>query len=169
MFFENSGYTGDLFEVEVIGEPKKVAWSATERNWRMRDGIEFAHKHNLTQHGPIAEAIRVEVSKQLGVNSAEVLVFNTLRTPLDVFHGTDCFFEFKGTVVTVDASLRNKGRYKADVQLGMEILNPDGTPNPNEINRLAEEIAGKWHSNWRRYQGIRAERQGGGIRVWLPT
>ena len=169
MFVAKSGYTGHLFEEEVIGTPKIVSWQADGRRWKVRGCVEFAHRHQLTQHGPIAEQLRLKVAERLGVDGRRVLIYNTINTPFDFYLGADCFFEFQGTVVTCDASLRNKGSYKADVQIGEAIIGQDGEPNQEEINRLADQIAGQWHRNFRRFREVCTQRQGGGVLTWHPT
>jgi len=56
------------------------------------------------------------VCVELGVEEwSEVALYTAVGSPLDRFHGIDAFFEFHGTIVSIDLTVGRKGSHKADL------------------------------------------------------
>ncbi|MEK7621833.1 MAG: hypothetical protein AAB415_01510 [Patescibacteria group bacterium] len=111
------GYTGHLFEEEVLG----TGWAS----WDLRNYVPFDEALTLVRshqnwnpsdpttrrandlHAEVALALELE-------NWQELCFFSALKSPLDFFHGVDGFFEFRGRVVTIDLTTNpHKDRAKA--------------------------------------------------------
>jgi hypothetical protein len=69
----------------------------------------------------------------------KVKVFSTIGKPLD-FHGVDCFFYYRGTVVTVDLTIKEgKKNPRADLVLTDQVI----ASSQRDIDDFAEQIANR--------------------------
>lgn len=129
----HDGYTGHLFEEEVLGICK-----ASYRGYMSwRDAAELVRKNQPLKKTRVATRLEVEVGRQLG---EVVRFFTAVRSVMDVFHGTDGFFEFRGLVVTIDVTMKSdKDSGKADL-----IVHADDLENlPMLAGRIAHEFVRK--------------------------
>ncbi len=101
------GYTGRLFEEEVLGT-LHISWS--RENYVPFDravALAIAHQ-NWNPSDPssrLANDLHSEVALSLGLEDwQELHLFSSVNSPLDYFHGVDGFFEFRGRVVTFDVT-----------------------------------------------------------------
>ena len=129
----NDGYTGHLYEEEVLGHS-----SAHHRGYlRWREAVEVVRKNQPRAHTPIAAKLERAVACEL---RSSVKFFTAVRSTLDVMHGCDGFFEYSGVVVTIDLTLNpHKDSGKADL-----IIAPDDVANvPALAERIARELRTK--------------------------
>lgn len=105
------GYTGRLFEEEVLGV-LKVSWSRedyvpfnkalalarTHQNWNPSDP---SSRPANDLHSEVALALELE-------DWQELRLYSSVNSPLDYFHGVDGFFEFRGQVVTIDVTTNSR-------------------------------------------------------------
>jgi hypothetical protein len=94
-------------------------------------------------HIQAANDLHYFVFEAMGIEEIESLkLYTALNTPLDYYHGVDCFFEFNGEVVTIDLTLNlNKPDVKADVRIDDQIIDDDKNIRENYMKELAREIA----------------------------
>ncbi len=127
------GYTGHLFEEEVLGRCQ-----ATHRGYlQWREAAEAVRKSQPRTKTPVAVKLQSEISRQLG---GAVQFYTAVRSTLDVMHGCDGFFEFRGVVATVDLTMNpNKDSGKADI-----IIHQDDVANLSLLaGRIARELQSK--------------------------
>lgn len=132
-------YTGHLYEVEKLGR-----CTATSRGYmKFRASLDFARAHQPRSKRQVAAQLEREVSKRLG---GWCDFYTAVRTPLDVYHGVDGFFELDGIVVTVDVTMNSrKDSCKADVLVCREDL----ADLPALAGRIAREFKTKERRrNW---------------------
>lgn len=111
-----SGYTGHLFEEEVLGACK-VRWDR-KRYYSYRLCVEATKKCQPKQTRHQVVSLETTVSSELG---QPVKFFTAVGTPMDVLHGVDGFFECEGMLVTIDLTLNpHKTSHKADI-----VFNPN--------------------------------------------
>lgn len=125
--------TGHLFEERVLG----VCLAKSRGHMQWREAAEAVRKGQPREKKPIAARLENEVGKQLG---GRCMLYTAVRSSMDIFHGVDGFFEFQGTVVTVDLTLNpNKDSGKADV-----IIYPDDIDDlPALVARIVREFGTK--------------------------
>lgn len=160
-----SGETGGTLEWGVFGGigKGKVAGAvremglAPEEIEKLRGGylpydksVELVKKiQNVTEtHGPanpekiIIVDIKNFLEESLKKNSENIRFYSALKTPLDIMHGVDAFFEIdvekeegkeekKPIVVTLDITMRGKEGDK-DQKANVLIRMPDGAPLSGE-------------------------------------
>ncbi len=132
----SDGYTGRLFEEEVLLKchfswkgyiPFRESVRLVEANqpWNPADP---STRGASDLHTQVAMALELE-------NWDELRLFSALRTPLDIFHGVDAFFEWQGRVVTLDLTCnQKKDGYKADLMIRPE-------DSDDDWNRVGHSIA----------------------------
>lgn len=121
MSFEQSGYTGGLWEREVLGGNCEGEWT-NDRFWSREAALKFAKDHQpkgWRPHDPnsrFANDVHALVAQKLGLEDwADLKLYSALGSPADSFYGVDAFFEYGDTFVTIDLTLDpNKQDYKAD-------------------------------------------------------
>lgn len=132
-----TGYTGRLFEEEILGEIH-VSWDGYMTYNR---SLEYAKEHQewdpSDPETPKANDLHALVAIALNLEDWSNLKFyNAVDTPMDYFHGVDCFFEFDGEIVTIDLTVNpHKREYKADL-----IVHPDDLEE-KKIRNLAYFIS----------------------------
>ena len=124
---KNTGYTGKLFEGEVLGECK-VAWDGY---MSYKGSMELVRENQpwdpSDPESRVANDLHASVAITAGIEDFEELkLFTALGTPLDYFHGVDAWFEFRGSVLTVDVTTnRHKDEYKADMVIHLDDLDEE--------------------------------------------
>lgn len=127
---QHDGYTGHLFEEEVLG--RCMVSCHGYMSWK--DAVELVCKNQPRSKTKIATRLEQEVGKCLG---KPVQFFTSVSSAMDVFHGTDGFFEYHGVVVTLDVTMNpHKDCGKADV-----IVHESDLENLAELaGRIAREM-----------------------------
>ena len=127
------GYTGHLFEEEVLGNCQAECHGYM--SWR--EAVELVRKSQPRHKTPVATRLEVEVGRQLG---GVVKFFTAVHSAMDVFHGTDGFFEYCGVVVTIDVTTNpHKDCGKADM-----IVHQGDLENLSTLaGRIARELNSK--------------------------
>ncbi len=127
-----SGYSGQLFEYEVLGRVAKCVNSEDIKYISYRQAIEQAKTTQSTDWDPadpptdVANDLHALVAMKLGIEEwSELKLFSAIGKALDYFHGVDAFFEYRGNVCTIDLTLKDKGGYKADVEVSPRDLEKD--------------------------------------------
>lgn len=139
-------YTGGLFEREILGECIFV-WDKYSsyikcielvkanqpRGWNPSDPPTVA-ANDL--HALVVEALNLE-------DYDSVKLYTALHSPLDFYHGVDCFVEYNGRVATIDLTVnRYKDVYKANFILHEhEVYNEQGKVNQEALRLKARDIA----------------------------
>lgn len=132
----HDGITGHLFEEATLGRCAAICQGY--ESWRK--AVEEVRKHQPRQKRPAAVRLENEVVKCFGKLGMSVKFYTAVRSTLDVYHGVDAFFEFRGVLVTIDVTINpNKDCGKADV-----IVHADDFENlPALAGRIAREFATK--------------------------
>ena len=126
-----NGYTGRLFEEEVLGEIH-LSWDGY---MTYRDSVKYVKEHQewdpTDPSTDKANDLHALVAIDLDLEDFDELkLYNALDTPMDYFHGVDCFFEFEGEIVTIDLTVNpSKITYKADLVLHPDDLEKKGIKN----------------------------------------
>lgn len=156
-----SGYTGGLLESEVFGEIEvgriKEALSGLKLTQEeiyeyeesgylnYHDSVNFAKKVQKEypedeEVGPtnpkerFANDLHATLMEELDIEDSEdVYFYSSVKTPLDLKHGVDAFFEIKrkegdSFLITIDVSMKDKEFQKANVLIVMK----EGAPDPSE-------------------------------------
>jgi hypothetical protein len=132
----DDGYTGHLYEEEVLGRCQ-----AQHRGYmQWREAADLVRKNQPTRKAPCALSLEREVSRQLG---DQAVFYTAVRSTLDVMHGCDGFFEFRGMVVTIDLTMNpHKDCGKADI-----IVHKDDVDDlPQLAGRIVRELRSKQQS-----------------------
>lgn len=129
----SDGYTGHLFEEEVLG----CCLAAHRGYMRWHEAAETVCKNQPPRKTLTATALEREVARQAKVPAR---FFTAVRSTFDIAHGCDAFFEFAGTVVTLDLTMNpHKDSGKADV-----IVHADEVADiPALAGRIARELRSK--------------------------
>ena len=127
-----NGYTGHLFEEEVLG-PCPVEWHG---GLTLKDIVRFSFGYKANDVlGSVRHGLRVRIARALGVFVTEVKLISVLNTPLDRA-GVDGVFVFRGIVVTIDFTTRpEKDEWKADV-----VIHPEDIES-SSIQKTAQAVA----------------------------
>src|SRR3990167_3897702 len=124
----NSTRKGREFEEKILGFPCYWSWQGAPE-WAKRDTarcLQMVRKNqpwDPTDPGDpddsknhFAQDLHADVCVELGVEEwSEVALYTAVGSPLDRFHGIDAFFEFHGTIVSIDLTVGRKGSHKADL------------------------------------------------------
>jgi len=159
-----SGYTGGVLEWELFGDVNKmkVEEAVEEMNLTYDRSIELAKKIQKQEGGSspsdpknkFANDLHATLAEKLDLEDMEDLNFySALKTPLDIKHGIDSFFEInyevekddkkeeKSALVTLDVTMRGElsKNQKANVIIRMQ----GGAPDPDEADyeQKLEQIA----------------------------
>lgn len=102
-----------------------------------------------------AEDLHCQVALALGLEDFTELSFlSALGSPLDLFHGVDGLFEWKGGIVTIDLTVDpNKVNYKADLSSNQIRYRSDVIIRPEDEND-------NWQSAGRRIASLLQTRKG---------
>ncbi len=117
---EGTGYTGRLFEKEVLATcllhwKQGQAYDGFQKSmWLVMMCQPWDPSDPSTRAG---NDLHCQVALALGLEDwGELRFFSALGSPLDRFHGIDGFFEWRGTVVSIDLTTDpKKVEYKADI------------------------------------------------------
>lgn len=119
MSFES---TGGTVERELFDRPKGMA-AETPKYLNRREAFRFVREHQpegSDPHDPkqdFAASVMAEVEKILGVSGKDQILFYTaVGSSLDRYQGIDGWYEYKGTIVTIDLTANpHKDSHKADI------------------------------------------------------
>ncbi len=106
---------GHLFEEVTLG----VCLVEYHGYLTWQKAAEQVRTHQPCTHRPAARRLHAEVAKRFGKCASAVKFYTAVHSPLDMFHGVDCFFEFRGVMVTIDVTInpgKNSGRADVVVQ-----------------------------------------------------
>lgn len=121
-------HTGRDLECEVLGTVE-IEWHGY---MSFRESTELV-KRDQSKCSKRLWMLAELISRRLG---AEVKAYTSVGTPLDVFHGVDAFFEFRGTMVSIDLTLNpTKVCHKADV-----VFNPNLSPWQTLIEAVTHQF-----------------------------
>lgn len=115
-----NGYTGRLFEEEVL-KTCLFQWNGTMEYVPFRKSMRLVMMcQPWDPSDPSTRAgndLHCQVAMALGLEDwGQLRFFSALGSPLDRWHGVDGFFEWRGTVVTIDLTIDpTKVGYKADM------------------------------------------------------
>ncbi len=140
-----SGYTGGLFEWELLGPcleavnfkkavymPFKAAMCAV----KSKQPVDPTGRPQK----PFAQALKRGIVKRLGVLYHEVKFYSAVGSSLDVFHGIDAFVEYRGKIVTMDVTMNSqKDAYKADFLITKDVYEA----GPSSWEELAKDMANR--------------------------
>ncbi len=130
-----SGYTGHLFEEEVLGKCQ-----STHRGYmRWHEAAAEVRKNQPRTTAPVASKLCGELRKKLP--GIDIRFYTAVGSTLDLMHSVDGFFEFEGTVsVTIDLTMNSaKDCCKADVL----VCESDLADLPALAFRVARELQTK--------------------------
>ena len=131
----SSGYTGHLFEEEVLGRCR-----TTHRGYmRWNDAAAEVRKSQPRAMTPTASKLQSELRKKLP--GIDIRFYTAVGSTLDRMHSVDGFFEFEGKVsVTLDLTMNpDKDCCKADVL----VCESDLADLPALAYRVARELQTK--------------------------
>ena len=120
MFESPSGYTGHIFESEVLGTCRVRAHGYIKFNQALS---EVKENQPNDPHHPIGEAgeFHKAVASVMGVDPDKLELYTAVGSSLDIFHGIGGFFSFEGVTVTVDVTANShKDNCKARVLVCMD-------------------------------------------------
>ncbi len=101
------GYTGRVFEREVLGECRVRCQGYLKFRQAMEEVISnqpHAPHDPPGEVGHFRDAVFKEM-KQMGLNPKYLRLYTAVGSALDRFHGIDGFFTFEGITVTVDTTI----------------------------------------------------------------
>ncbi len=112
------GYTGRIFEREVLGECRFrcQGYLTFQSSVRGVLGNQPYAPHNPPgEVGNFRAAVAAEM-RGLGLNPDSLRIYTAVGSPLDHFHRIDGFFSFEGIIVTLDLTVnRHKDMTRAKV------------------------------------------------------
>lgn len=131
----NAGYTGHLFEEEVLG----VCKASHCGYLRWQDATAEVRKNQPRTATPVASKLCGELRKKLP--GVDIRFYTAVGSTLDKMHSVDGFFEFEGKVtVTLDLTMNpEKDACKADVL----VCERDLADLPALAYRVARELQTK--------------------------
>lgn len=135
----SNGLTGRLFEYEVLAICH-TSWDGHtympfQQSLRLiRENQPWDPTDPSTRQG---EDLHCRVALALGLEDfSELSLLSAIGTPLDLFHGVDAVFQWKGRIVTVDLTTNPyKDSYRADVILRPEDESDSWQSAASEIAR----------------------------------
>lgn len=129
---KSDNLTGHLFEYEVLGVAAKFVTREDIKYIPYRQALQQAKQKQVKEWDPtdpptsVANDLHAMVALKLGIdNWSELKLFSSIGQALDRFHGVDAFFEHRGNVCTIDLTLKDKGGYKADMEVTPRDLEKD--------------------------------------------
>lgn len=141
---ELRGYTGRIFEWEVLGQCTVHAHGYMKYWDAVQEVMDHQAQNPVRPMGETSrfyDAVASELRNR-GLNPAQLKVYSAVGSTLDRYHGVDGFFAFQGIVVTVDCTISpHKDETKARVLVTAEDAFA-GYPS------AAFEIAGWIKSAW---------------------
>ncbi|MDA2921881.1 hypothetical protein MYX07_01300 [Patescibacteria group bacterium AH-259-L07] len=143
-------YTGEEFEQEVLGCCGRGGWNGDYIPYRKSLALvkRFQPWNPAEPRPEVARALHASVALALNIEDwSELMLYTSINSPLDYYHGIDAFFEYKGRVVTLDVTINpHKGQYKADFTIyRKDVYFLDGGINQEGIRAIGNEIA-RWLS-----------------------
>ncbi|MCR4279667.1 MAG: hypothetical protein NUV78_02955 [Candidatus Zambryskibacteria bacterium] len=139
MTWNSHCFTGSEIEEEVVGRcmlkwnGKHVPYQQSMRSVMANqpwDPSDPEPKFANDLHASVALALKLD-------DWSRLKLYTAVGSPLDYYHGVDCFFEFEGLIVTIDVTVNpNKLEYKADLVLNVSDLETALIVGPPAIAQL---------------------------------
>lgn len=104
---EMAGYTGRIFEREVLGECRIRARGYV----KFRPALNAVFRHQPSSpYEPSREtrnfhSVVAQEMKNLGMNDSHLGIYTAVGSALDLYHRIDGFFYFEGMIVTLDCTI----------------------------------------------------------------
>ncbi len=135
---------GADIERSVLGAAKIKPAERMDTYIPFAEAIEYVKKHQPDglHRSKIIRDLRSKIAAFCTDVEHPVKFYTAVGTPLDTYHGVDAFFEQGNIIVTVDVSLREKIKQKADVLL-LVAFDKEGRPtiSSGDLERVASQIA----------------------------
>jgi hypothetical protein len=134
---------GDDAERALFGSVEAAA-SRTDGYVGYHDAVTIAklNQPDVLKRSKLIKDLRAKVAELCQDTSEPVKFYTAVGSPLDIYHGVDAFFEQAGRRVTLDVSLREKDRHKADVLVNVGFKKDGALELPmSEFMRVADEVA----------------------------
>lgn len=94
---------------------------------------------------PFINELRTQVAQKLGVDSNQIRIFSAVKTPLDIFHGTDAivrYIERDGTPVDITLDItKNEKKDIAKANVLLEGVEVDPEHNKQSFDRGVQDAA----------------------------
>ena len=141
-----SCYTGSMFETEILAECL-VVW---DNYLPYNQCIELVKKNQPKSWNPADPSsaagndLQALIVEALGIDDYdEVKLYTALHSPLDRYHGVDCFIEYQDRRITIDLTVNiYKDAYKADFIISEEdVYDEEGKINLKKLRPKAQAIA----------------------------
>ncbi|MFZ2523396.1 MAG: hypothetical protein WAW92_03355 [Minisyncoccia bacterium] len=145
-FREPTGYTGKISETELFGNLKfekgKEQFEYIPRRAAF-DAVREMQPFDPSDPGPdFANAVHALIFEKLEIDADELKYYTAVGSPLDVYHGIDAWFEYKGKIVTIDSTLRpDKDEHKADIVFHPPSDGLDRKVDKDQFIRYCEQLA----------------------------
>lgn len=138
-------YTGSLFEEEILAECI-FEWNTYVDYAKCIELVKANQPKFWNPCDPptaAANDLHALIVEALNEQYDNVRLFTALRTPLDRYHGVDCFVEYGKKIVTIDVTINShKQDYKADFILSEnDIYNDEGKVNQTGLRLKAQIMA----------------------------
>lgn len=137
---------GADIERAILGAAQITPKEREDRYMPFAAAVAYAREHqpDALHRSRIIRDLRTMVVDMCQDTEHAVKFFTAVGTPLDTYHGVDAFFEQDGAIVSIDVSLREKIKQKADVLL-LVAFDKDGRPTilPTDLQKAASYIARK--------------------------
>ncbi len=141
-----SGYTGHIFELEVLGECRATSHGYM-RFYRALREVEASQSRQANQPTGEAKRFRDAVAQAMGIHPLRLHLYSAVGSALDHHHGVDGFFTFDGIIITVDTTINPH----KDVSDARVIVTYDDAVNGYEES--ARQVAGWFNRarvcNWK--------------------
>ena len=139
---DNDGYTGKLFEHDVLGNGTKIFCLDSlpkYKPWKIAKQ-EVIIKVNYSKWDPsdpdsrICNDLHATVAMELGLEDwNELQLFPAVGSSFDIHHGVDMFFQLGKSYATIDLTINGKkDKHKADININPEHL--------DDLKGIAKEI-----------------------------
>lgn len=142
-----SCYTGSMFETEVLAECI-FSWDNYVPFMKCVELVKANQPRRWNPSRPptiSANVLQYLVAEALGLSEDrdQVKLYTALRSPLDRFHGVDCFVEYNNKIATIDLTVNpHKDSYKADFVLSEnDTYDEEGKINRSALRLKAQAIA----------------------------
>ena len=139
---DNDGYTGKLFEHDVLREGAGIFHVVAKPPYKtykkaMAEVVEKTNQSNWDPSDPntrVCNDLHATVAINLNLDDwNELKLYPAVGSAFDIYHGVDMFFELDGKIVTIDLTVNtDKDFYKANVIVTPEMI--------EDIESLAKEI-----------------------------
>jgi len=136
---ERPEHSGKIHERVYLGNCR---WKVSDEFWGWWDCVSEITKYRQQTGTCFTKELTTQISQILMTNKSNITLYSCLDTPMDKYHGVDCFIiwwgslrQESGRIVTLDITLKEeKPSHKADI-----LVTPSKLCNFRE---LVQEIIG---------------------------